>query len=340
MRRVALSLAAAVALPACSFDSPPTSRTLGGSRSVRGQVVDYRTGAPVTGAQLAIAGLTADVAPDTSVDGAAFAVESIVENSLIQVRVTAAGYRSTFASAVFVADRDIADLQLPVVSDAYAAELVSGFAVSPATTSGTLIGRLVRDGMPTAGVKAVNFSQMPYFLDANRAPATAATASSASGGVVFFGLPPVPIELGQPEAPEIGIDMALAPVEAGAVTLADITVLDAPITLPVDVSFATQVAPLFGKLGCVACHSGGGEGKNLGGLTLDGSTQKVYSEVVAGRVYPPPQTDPKLTPEASRLLTMPSATPTDNHPNITFRSSRDYDYLTILVWIREGAKDN
>lgn len=38
---------------------------------------------------------------------------------------------------------------------------------------------------------------------------------------------------------------------------------------------------------------------------------------------------------------MPSAEdPPDGHPNITFASPLDPDYLTILVWIREGAKDN
>ena len=43
----------------------------------------------------------------------------------------------------------------------------------------------------------------------------------------------------------------------------------------------------------------------------------------------------------SQLLTYPSREdPPDRHPNVTFTSPLDPDYLKILVWIREGAKDN
>jgi len=46
-------------------------------------------------------------------------------------------------------------------------------------------------------------------------------------------------------------------------------------------------------------------------------------------------------PEKSLLLTMPSAeSPPDSHPNVTFTGPQDPDYLKILVWVREGAKDN
>jgi hypothetical protein len=38
---------------------------------------------------------------------------------------------------------------------------------------------------------------------------------------------------------------------------------------------------------------------------------------------------------------MPSAeNPPDSHPNITFTGPEDADYLKLLVWIREGAKNN
>lgn len=46
------------------------------------------------------------------------------------------------------------------------------------------------------------------------------------------------------------------------------------------------------------------------------------------------------TPETSLVLTMPSReTPPDAHPNVTFTGPLDPDYLLLLVWIREGAKD-
>src|SRR5690348_9048496 len=50
--------------------------------------------------------------------------------------------------------------------------------------------------------------------------------------------------------------------------------------LPTNVSFSTQIMPIFDARGCVACHSGNGPGKDLGGLQLDGGTPKVYSELV------------------------------------------------------------
>jgi hypothetical protein len=46
-------------------------------------------------------------------------------------------------------------------------------------------------------------------------------------------------------------------------------------------------------------------------------------------------------PETSLVLTMPSAeSPPDAHPNVTFTGPQDPDFVNILVWIREGAKNN
>ena len=108
-------------------------------------------------------------------------------------------------------------------------------------------------------------------------------------------------------------------------------------TLPSNVSFATQIMPIFDARGCVACHSGNGPGKDLGGLQLDGGIPKVYSELVVEN----PLRVQRATPEKSLVLTMPSAeNPPDSHPNITFTGPEDADYLKLLVWIREGAKNN
>ena len=98
--------------------------------------------------------------------------------------------------------------------------------------------------------------------------------------------------------------------------------------------------PIFkvggGGRGCAACHSGGGIGKDLGGLKLDGPPQQVYTEL---------KEDPTriilATPETSLLLRMPSREdPPDTHPNVTFASVADPDYVKILVWISEGALQN
>ena len=104
-----------------------------------------------------------------------------------------------------------------------------------------------------------------------------------------------------------------------------------------NVSFSQQIVPIFDNRGCVACHSGNGPGKDLGGLQLDGGVPKVYSELTVEN----PLRVQVATPEKSLVLTMPSAeNPPDAHPNVTFTGPTDPDYETILVWIREGAKNN
>jgi hypothetical protein len=104
------------------------------------------------------------------------------------------------------------------------------------------------------------------------------------------------------------------------------------------VSFSRQIVPIFSARGCVNCHSGGGIGKDQGNLTLAGSSNLIYKELVEER----PNTRVRVAaPETSLVLTMPSAeVPPDAHPNVTFTGPRDPDYLKLLVWIREGAKQN
>ena len=112
--------------------------------------------------------------------------------------------------------------------------------------------------------------------------------------------------------------------------------------LPTNVSFKNQIIPIFGALtdggrGCVACHSGNGEGRDRGGLTLNGGAKPLYDEL---KIEDPLRINLAM-PEKSELLTLPSReSPPDRHPNVTFTSARDPDYLKILVWIREGAKEN
>jgi hypothetical protein len=107
--------------------------------------------------------------------------------------------------------------------------------------------------------------------------------------------------------------------------------------LPTNVSFATQIVPTFESRGCVACHSGNGPGKDLGGLQLDGGTPKIYSELTTEN----PLRVQRAAPEKSLVLTMPSAeNPPDAHPVVAFTGPEDPDYVKLLVWIREGAKNN
>jgi hypothetical protein len=324
-----------LALAACDFGSDPDSRDLGGARTVRGEIVDYKTGMPVVGASLEVSGLADSVAPTITVTGSSFEIEGVLEQSAFQIRASATSYRPTFGPAVTVVDADVTDIRVPLVSVAYLESLVAAFDVMP-PAGGILFGQLVRDDRPVPGVGTSAFMMPggPYFLDAALAAVPGGQVTSSSGAVVFFDLAPGVTELLQPPAPPVALDMATSPIEAGSVTIAEIGVSDT-VALPTNVSFATQVYPIFERRGCEPCHSANGEGKDLGGLTLGGGEMKVYNELMEGiRVN-------KASPLDSSVLTYPSReSPPDRHPNITFASSKDPDYLTILVWIQEGAKNN
>jgi len=317
----------------------------GGAHTVSGQVVDFQTGAALdVAASMTTSGLLP--APRVTSQGAAFTIEGVLENSAFQILAAAPPtHRATFSQAVVVTTSNVDGVKAPAVSEAFLASLATAFAVTPSAAKGIMFVHLVDGaGKPRAGVAATNFTiagaNGPHFLDANLMPASAATSSSSSssGWAVFFEVPVGVASLGQPATATVTLDMAVSPLAAGTVTIADAKVTDGALVLPTNVLFATQIVPIFSSRGCQACHSGGGIGKDLGGLTLDGSANLIYKELVLER----PDTRVRVAaPETSLVLTMPSReSPPDAHPNVTFTSAHDPDYLKLLVWIREGAKQN
>ena len=313
------------------------------ARTVRGDVVDFQTGAALdVAASVTTSGLFP--APKVTSQGAAFTIEGIPGGSAFQILAAAPpSHRATFSPAVIVTTFDLVGVKAPSVSEAFLASLATAFGVTPSAAKGVLFVHLVDGaGKPRAGVAATNLLIMgasgPHFLDANLMPAPTATASSSSGWAVFFEVSVGVVSLGQPAAATVTLDMAESPLNAGTVTIADARVTDGAPVLPINVLFATQVVPIFRTRGCQNCHSGGGIGKDLGNLTLDGPSSNIYRELVEER----PNTRVRLAmPETSLVLTMPSREdPPDGHPNVTFTSAHDPDYLTLLVWIREGAKQN
>jgi hypothetical protein len=337
-----------LAVLACRFDVPEVPDDEAPStRMVRGTVVDFESGQPIVGAASVITSGLIPVPTITST-GAAFTIQDVPENSAFQLLASAPSHRPTFSEAVLVGTADLLDVNATVVSDSFVTSLATAFQITPSAARGILLARVVTDrGEPKAGVAKSAFMLAasvtgPFFLGDSRQPLPTATATSASGWVVWFEVVPGVAKLSVPAAASTTLDMAISPISAGTVTLAQIRATDGALMLPSNVSFATQIVPIFQRLaeggrGCTACHSSGGIGKDLGGLSLDGAASLVYKELT--------QEDPlrvqRVTPEMSQLLTYPSREdPPDRHPNVTFTSPLDPDYLKILVWIREGAKDN
>lgn len=333
-------ISAAIISSGCSFATNSTNSDEG-PVSVQGRVVDFPSGAAVTNATgVTISGLSP--APAVNLKGAAFTIGDVLPNSAFEVLVAAPAHWPT-SSGVVVSTSGIDGLDVPVVSESFVTGLATAFGVAPAGARGILLLHLVdASGKARAGVAAASFTVAgtngPHFLDANMMAAASLTASSTSGWVVFFDVPAGLAGVSQALNAMTTVDMAAAPITAGTVTVATAVVSDGAPVLPSHVLFASQIVPIFQARGCQACHSGGGPGKDLGNLTLDGSSKLIYKELVEEK----PNTRVRLAaPETSLVLTMPSReVPPDAHPNVTFTGPRDPDYLKLLVWIREGALEN
>jgi hypothetical protein len=349
---VLISIASTASTACGIFSSEDTGddvpEPLGGSRTVEGTVVDFESGQPVAGAASISTSGIVNRELTISAQGAAFTIEGVPENSAFQILASAPAHKPTFSEAVIVGESDLRDVKVSSVSDTFVTALGTAFGVTPRAERGILLARVVDDrGQPKAGVAKANIMidasvTGPFFLGPNKEPLPNATSTSTSGWVVWFEVTPGVAKLVMNAGATVTLDMPISPVNGGSVTLTQISAIDGAPKLPTNVSFATQIVPIFGRLseggrGCAACHSGNGIGKDLGGLTLDGGSPKIYKEL---REEDPARVQ-LLMAEKSELLTYPSREdPPDRHPNVTFTGPLDPDYLKILVWIKEGAKDN
>jgi hypothetical protein len=311
-----------------------------------GTVVDFETGAAIAGqATLSTSNLTPP--PTISVSGAEFTIDGIPPHSVFQVLAgSPPDHRNTYGASIEVLEDSVSGIELATVSEQYLGALSSAFGRS-STAGGVLIARAVdeggagRSGVPAAAFEINNAAPLagPYFLDAELQPAPGLTETSSSGYVVFFELAPGLVTINASVDSGYNMEMSSAPTAVATVTLAQVIVRDGPAERPTNVSFAADIRPIFEMRGCASCHSGNGIGKDLGDLQLDGGDEKIFREITQelSPHYAVSRVDLQ-TPEQSLLLTMPSAEdPPDTHPNVTFASASDWDYLMILVWIEEGA---
>lgn len=348
---VGLVLAGALTLGACggeeSGDGVPPGEAA--SYDVSGSVLDLETGEAVAGsATVSLEGVSPT--PTISINGSSFVIEDVPANSAFHLLAgSPPAYRATYNAAVEVAESDVSGVELYVVREEYLAQLATAFGVSPTSGTGVIIARavdqsgVVFEGLPGTAFELPDSVQGPFFLDAALQPDPQRSATSASGFVVFFDVAPGVTALAAADGANHQIAMASSPVAAAAVTFATLTVVEGEvIPLPQNVSFSRDVAMVFENRGCVNCHDGGGIGKDLGGLHLNGAPEKMFKEITteASPTYGVLRID-RNNPEASLLLTMPSfEDPADAHPFATFTGVDDPDYLIILAWIQQGALQN
>jgi hypothetical protein len=318
------------------------------SLSASGSIVDFSTGDALTGgATVSADGLVP--APTISVTGSNFEITGIPPFSNFHLLAgSPPDYRSTYSTVVLVEDTNRTGLVVEALSEDFIDSLYSTFGVTEANGTSLVVAKLVDDqGAPVADVEAAAFelpatTDGPYFLDADKAPDALLTKSSSSGYVVVFNVEPGLASFSAAEAADLTMLMADSPVANRAATLAVIEVTDGALVIPTGVSFSADITPLFEERGCTICHSGSGPGKDLGGLHLNGESNKMYKELVeeVSAKHAKVRVDIGI-PADSLMLTFPSKEdPPDIHPNVTFLSSSDPDYLLMLGWITEGALNN
>ncbi|MBT8496467.1 MAG: hypothetical protein KJO07_25695 [Deltaproteobacteria bacterium] len=360
--RLALSLlfASSLSLAACGDDGgdgdggddilPPDATFF-----VRGEVIDLETGEPLDGtASVLVEGL--ESTPTVSVTGATFEIEVPANSAFHLLASSPPTYRATYNAAIEVGAEDVEGLQLVTVSEDYLTTLAEAFAVTPASGTGIIFLRLVDDtGAPLAGVPGADLlapdgALGPFFLDADNLPDAEATASSSSGLAVFFDVSPGVTTLTSAPDAETALAAPDSPVASSTVSYIQ-ALAGAPgevIEVPSNVSLRDDVMPILAP--CLGCHDGGGVGKDLGNLHFNGSGEKTYKELVE-EISPKHQVARVNIdePEASLMLTLPRCKATIcpapegapiDHPFATFTGPNDIRYLTILVWIQEGAQNN
>lgn len=318
-----------------------------GSRyRISGTVVDFLGDRAITGSA-AVTAVGVVPAPSVSVTGTGFEIGGIPPHSVVHVLGSVPPTHVPTYAALLVEDRDVSAVRVRVLAADYLARLRQSF--QPQASDGaTVVARAVDAmGRPVAGVRAGDLAlngaaQGPYFLDEMLAPRPDLTATTASGYVVFFGVAQGTTAVTGRVNGGVSVISPELPAAADAVTLLDFIVQPATTPPPANISFSRDVVPLFERRGCAICHSGSNIGQDLGNLALSGGDPRVYRETTEelSPNYNRPRID-RMSPEASILLTLPSfELPADRHPNATFTSRADPDYVILLTWIREGARMN
>jgi hypothetical protein len=324
----------------------------GGAPTVKvtGQVVAFETEAAIAGSvTVSTSGLTPP--PSVSISGSSFTLSDVLTDSVFSILAgSPPDYRTTYNVAPAVAKADVSGVKAYVVKETTIADFATGFSVTPTAGKAVVFAHFVDAmgagvaGIPSAAIQINGAAPVsgPHYLDGTKMPMAGAGMTSTSGWVVFFNVDPGLVAVTTPMGSMYTFATAQAPTAANLATVVEVRATMGTQMIPTNVSFANQVIPIFTSRGCINCHSGNGPGKDLGGLTLNGGAPKIYTELT---VELSPNTGTlrvdTAMPEKSLVLTRPSAeNPPDVHPTIVFPSNTDPDYLILLGWIKEGAKNN
>jgi len=98
------------------------------------------------------------------------------------------------------------------------------------------------------------------------------------------------------------------------------TDIDPNDTTAVQISFSEEIVPIL-EAKCTSCHQTGKQFPDLSGSSA-------YSTIRSGYVD-------KDNPENSKIYTKPNPSNTGSHPEY-----EEAEAALVLIWIKQGAKDN
>lgn len=371
MRRLACLLALSFGAAACVGDPPANvgddvdaGDDVDGSAdpvllSVSGKTVDYFTGAALDNVLLATEGMTPAASGSSGTDGS-YELR-VPPGSVFYAAATRANYRPTRSAPIRITDQSLMMTDLLLVSLNDSRRQYTSLGLTPTAGRAVLFGLLLRnngtplEGVPLADITLVDGQQAPvglgpYFFGANGDLVSNATlaVSTAFGGkarVGFLDVPPGTYSLevkytagggGGGGTPEIRTYKIPVEAVADGATLAQTGGGDDDMSPPMGArTFTTDIHPrlqkaALGGLGCANCHTAGGVAAIL---PFDLPVADAHAAII-GR---PGVVNPPATAATSLLLTKPLYEDPPNHPNATFLTTLDPDYVVIMEWIQQGA---
>lgn len=331
-------LVSVFAVLACDFSGASPETDQPSYLTLSGTAVDFLTGDAVEIGSVEVLGPTN---AEVSIDGSRFEVSNVLAFSVVHLLISAPGYASTISEGVVI-EEDDAELTAVVVERGYAEDLALTYGVDAGSTL-ALVQALDENNVPREGLSGTVFGAVgaqPRFLDEFLDADPGRIETTGPSWLAFYGVPTGVLDLTAVVAPFV-VRAPGAPIRSDTVTIIRAVVTEEELELPRGLSWKYEVFPILSARGCLQCHRKNEEGAVVGNLDLDKSNEAHTALVFESS---PVTGGPRVNlnnPMRSLVLTKPSLeSPSDGHPNATFASPLDEDYLRVLGWITDGAPRN
>jgi hypothetical protein len=333
--------------------APPIDAPDEAGLTVAGRALDYFTAEPLPDVQLASEGMNPEVSATTDGIGN-FLLEDVPPGSVFYVSASRTNYRPTRNTEVRVEGEPVTGAEVLAVSVNDSRRQYTTLNLTPTAGRAVLFVNLLKnngdplDGIPLADITLVDGQNAPvgvgpFFFGANgdlvsNIELAVSTIFNGKARAGFLDVPPGSYTLkvaytdggGLPQTFEVPVTTI-----ADGATLSRTGGMGGMGPMPGQRTFTADVHPRLqrasaGGLGCANCHNAAGVAAVL---PFDGTPADVHAAMLLrpGVIAPPQEA------ETSLLLTKPLYEDPPNHPNATFLTPLDPDYIVIMEWISQGA---